>query len=292
MIPFREELKVREFEQFRSAYCGLCHALGRKYGWKSRFLLNYDFTFLAMLLAGEGSVPAYEGRRCMVSCRKKRVCRPWPGMERAADESVILVYWKLRDQIADSGFWKGLPARLLCLIYGRTYRKAAACQPEFAARVRSCLQELAVLEEEKSPSLDRTADTFARILQSAAGTEAGEERRALELLLYHVGRWIYLVDAWDDLEEDRRTGSYNPVALRYHLEAGGSREEAAQSLRLTLGHSLNLALSAFHLLDLGAWGSIVENTLCLGMPMVEELVFTGQWKNRKKSLQWEKRTWQ
>ena len=126
-----------------------------------------------------------------------------------------------------------------------------------------------------SPSLDRTADTFARILAAAAlPAEASARTRALEQLLYHVGRWIYLVDAWDDLEEDGRTGSYNPIAARFPEQVEANRDY----LRTTLLHSLNLARSACALLELGHWQGAVENILYLGLPMVEELVFTGRWK--------------
>ena len=141
--------------------------------------------------------------------------------------------------------------------------------------MRSCLEELQALEQEGSPSLDRTADTFARILAAAAlPAECSARTRALEQLLYHVGRWIYLVDAWDDLEEDGRTGSYNPIAARFPEQVEANRD----SLRTTLLHSLNLARSACALLELGHWQGAVENILYLGLPMVEELVFTGRWK--------------
>ena len=177
ILPLREELKVREFEQFQSAYCGLCHTMGRRYGPAARFLLNYDFTFLAMLLS-PGERPACRRRRCMASpFRAKNCCEPGAGSERAADESMILAWWKLRDQVEDSAWWKGLPARLLSRLYRGAYRKAARRCPDFDRQVRSSLEELHRLEGEDCPSLDRTADTFALMLQAAAPPETDEVRR-------------------------------------------------------------------------------------------------------------------
>ena len=280
VVPLRGELKVRELDAYQGVYCGLCHTLGRRYGFLPRLLLSYDFAFLAMVLAGtEGSV-ALERRRC-VACpvRGKRVCPARPELDTAADASVILTYWKLRDSVADRGFFRGLPARLLSILLRPAYRKAARLRPDFDRQTVSCLEELRTLEEEGSLSLDRTADTFARILAGAAPDTGDRARdRALGQLLYHVGRWIYLVDAWDDLEEDRAAGRYNPLLLRFHDGPEAHREE----VRLTLGHSLNLALSAYHLTDAGPWNGVVLNILCLGLPMVEEAVFTGQWRQRKK----------
>lgn len=285
ILPCREELKVRELEQFQSVYCGLCHTLGRRYGFAGRFLLNYDFTFLAMLLSPE-KLPACERRRCVVSpFRPRSCCPPSEGMEAAADESIILTWWKLRDQVEDSAWLTGLPARLLSWLFRPAYRKAAALRPAFDHQVQEQLKRLSALEAENCPSLDRPADTFARLLQAAAPvSEDAARRRAMEQLLYHVGRWIYLTDAWDDRKEDRKTGSYNPINLRYALPPGGEEDgRAREQLGLTLLHSRNLALSAFYLLEPGAWTPILENILCLGLPMVERLVLTDQWKQRKKS---------
>lgn len=276
VVPLRGELKVRELDAYQSVYCGLCHALGRRYGFLPRLLLSYDFAFLAMVLAGpEGSV-ALERRRC-VACpvRGKRVCPARPELDTAADASVILTYWKLRDSVADRSFFRGLPARLLSILLRPAYRKAARLRPDFDRQTVSCLEELRTLEEDESPSLDRTADTFARILAGAAPDTGDTVRdRALGQLLYHVGRWIYLVDAWDDLEEDKRRGGYNPIATRFPSQ----EKENRKYLRTTLRHSLNLARSAGALLELGYWQGTVENILYLGLPAVEELVFSGRWK--------------
>ena len=279
--PYREELKVRELDAYSAMYCGLCHTIGKRHGFTARMLLNYDFVFLAMLLAPKETRPSVQKCRCpakMGLC-KKTACSRSEALDAAADESVILSYWKLRDNVSDSGFWKGLGARVLSALLRRGYRRAAECRPEFDRQVCACLEELHRLEGENSPSLDRTADTFARILCSAAIPTGEETRdRALGELLYHVGRWIYLVDAWDDLEEDVASGGYNPIHARFE----GREEEERAYLRTTLKHSINLSRSAFALLDLGCWSGTVENILYLGLPAVDELVFRGKWAEVKK----------
>ena len=225
--PLRGELKVREAEAYQGVYCGLCHALGRSYGLLARMFLSYDLAFLAMILSAGAEPLDLQSRRC-IACpiRGKQVCAPRHSLEVAADESVILVYWKLRDSAADESFWKSLGARLLSLLLRRAYRKAAARQPRFAEETVQCLEELRRLEEEACPSLDRTADTFARMLRAAAPATGDPGRdRSVGELLYHVGRWVYLVDAWDDLKEDRACGRYNPVERRWDSEPERHQEE-------------------------------------------------------------------
>ena len=137
------------------------------------------------------------------------------------------------------------------------------------------------MEEAGLASLDRPADTFARILQAAAvDTEPPARKRATAQILYHVGRWIYLADAWDDRGEDSVTGSYNPVLALFGPEV---TQEEEHRLRETMRTSLGLARTAFALLDWGEWELLLEHILAAGLPAVEEAVFTGQWKQRKKN---------
>lgn len=204
-----------------------------------------------------------------------------PALDVAADASMILSYHKLRDDVADNGFVRGLPARIAALALKPAYRKAASARPEFDRKVTDCLKELHILEQERSPSLDRPADTFARILQAAAPVTGEETRdRALGQLLYHVGRWIYLIDAWDDLEDDIRSGSYNPILERFDHQP----RTHEQDVRVTLLHSRNLAVSAYGLAQSPRWDGILSNILYLGLSAVEELVFAGQWKKKRKNI--------
>lgn len=211
------------------------------------------------------------------------MCQSSDALSLAADESVILAYWKLRDSAQDDGLVGGLPARVLSWLLKPSYRKAVELCPRFDRAVRDSLEELAKLEGEQCPSIDRTADTFARLLQAAAPATGDPGRdRPVSLLLYHLGRWIYLIDARDDLEEDKKTGAYNPLVLRF-----GPGGDDAQ-LALTLEQSLNLARSACCVLDFGCRGAVVENVLYLGLPMIQRAVFDGSWKQLKKQKIWRK----
>lgn len=282
--PCRPELKCKDFDLYRATYCGLCRCLRRRYGLLAPMFLNFDFTFLTLVLwSAEERFTPCAGRCHANPLRKEPMCPDSPALEQAADESMVLTWWKLRDAVADEPFWKGLPARVLSGLLGSAYRKAAARRPEFAAAVEESLGELNRLEGEQCPSIDRTADTFARLLQAAAPGE-GTEGRVLGQLLYHLGRWIYLIDARDDLEEDRASGCYNPVRARYG-EGGDD-----QALALTLEHSLNLARSAFCVPDFGCRTPVLENILYLGLPMIQQAVFDGSWSRLKKEKIWRKPT--
>ncbi len=282
ILPLRDELKVKDWERFRSVYCGLCRTMGRRCGPLSRLLLSYDFTFLALLLGADSP----QGRcRCPAAPCRGRCCMTQnAALELAADESMILSWWKIQDQLEDESGWKKLLARFLSLLFRRSYRRASERQPAFDKVVREQLEALRRLETEGCPSMDRPADAFARILTAAVPAAGDAFRdRSMEQLLYHVGRWIYLIDAWNDLNEDLKSGSYNPLVLRFSLtEAPAPDSPAGESVRRTLLHSTNLALSALRLLDEGPNTPLLENILWGGLPMVQNAVLSGQWRALKK----------
>ena len=280
--PLRPELKCRDFDLYRATYCGLCRCLRRRYGPVAPMLLNFDFTFLALLLwEAEPSFTPCRGRCHANPLVKKPMCPDSPALELAADATILLTWWKVKDSVADESLWRGIPARLLVILYP-AYRKAARQRPDFDRTTRTCLEELAALEREGCPSIDRTADTFARILQAAA-PEEGERGRVLRQLLYHLGRWIYLVDARDDLAEDRQAERYNPIALRYGPEGDD------KSLKQTLDHSLELIGAALQLGEFGCRAPLLENIVYLGLPLVQRAVFDGSWAQIKKQKIWSNR---
>ena len=277
--PALAQLSETDQQAYRGAYCGLCHVMGRRHGFWSRMTLNYDFTFLAILFSTQGET-CWEERRCPVHpLRKKRSCLCGASLERAADASILLTWYKLQDDVQDKGFFAGLPARLLGWFFARSARRAKVNCQGFAAQVEKGLAHLAYLEKERSAQLDRAADAFACILRAAAPETGGEgERRVMEQLLCHLGRWIYLVDAWDDLAEDKAAGRYNPLDVRFQ----GQAEKERAYVSTTMTHSLRLAISAANLLEPGRWQAVIQHILYQGLPAVQEAVLSGHWKELKK----------
>ena len=280
--PALNRLDDEQRNAYQSAYCGLCHTLGRRHGFPARFTLQYDFTFLAILLTAAEAQDKPLCRRCPVHpLRGPRICPGGGQMEAAADQSMILAYYKLCDDVDDRNAIAGLPYRFARRLFRRAYRRAANARPEFDAQVREGLGRLRQLEEERSPELDRAADAFACILASASAAypEGSPMRRALGELLYHLGRWVYLMDAWDDLEEDKKHGRYNPLDARFQ----GRAPEEREYLNTTAVHSVRLAGAAANLMELGSWAPVVENVLYLGLPAVQSAVLDGSWREMRKA---------
>ena len=302
-----------ERERFRRMYCGLCRVLGNRYGAAARWTLNYDFTYLAILLSeGEPVEASKDGKaekspadgmagdagadkgtadrqdtsvirtgRCPVHpLRPRAYCAATPAMELAADESIILAWWQLQDAVEDLSF--SLPERGAAAALRGAYERAAAYRPAFDGAVRRQLDILHQLERENCPSLDRPADAFASLLRQAAeSAEHPVRRRVLEQLLYHLGRWIYLIDAADDLKRDARSGDYNPIALRFGLTDGTWTEAARREFAATMDQSVRSIAAAFELWDFSPWETVLRETIYRGLFQTGRSVLDGTFRRAR-----------
>ena len=282
--PRRDRLSQGELEAYQAAYCGLCRALGKRYGFLARFLVNYDMTFLYLLRAS-AAAPAETARcRCPARiCGRKACAMDAEGFEIVAACTVILTVEKLRDNIRDEGFFRALPYRLLDRVYRRAWRKAASRLPAFAALTRVQLTKLHALEEAESPSIDAAADAFARIVAGCVGDlEDQSLRRPMEQILYQTGRFLYLADALDDLKKDCEKNAYNPLRFRFSVENGTLTPEDQIYLTQLTDSSVNLAGAALALLPLRSHEKLLENIVFLGFPAVFSLVKAGKFNSRDK----------
>ena len=284
--PYRDEMKVRDWNLWQKNYCGLCRCLGKRYGFAARFLLNYDMTFLYSLLTMADERIA--SRKCWcpagIVCRKECRCAD-DAMEYAADLTVLLAWWKLLDDEKDGGLLRKLGAGLLKLLLRPAARRAAKERPELDMLIGRQITRLDQLERQNCTSLDQTADAFAQILKGFAGYWQGAaERRAAGQLLYHVGRFVYLADALDDLPADCRKNRYNPLKNRFHTENGRLSPDDQKELLQTMDASIDLAASAFELMDRRRAGAVPENVIYYGLPAVMKAVASGRFHARKKQV--------
>ncbi len=274
--PSQARLSEADKRRFGAVYCGLCRTLRERYGAAAQFILNYDFTFLAVLLSGTEE-PETAHRGCPAHPIAGRdYYRGNDALALAADCSVILAWWQLQDAIQDHGGTERLKYQAAAAALRGAYRRARELRPGFDCSAREHLEQLARLEKERCASMDRAADAFALLLQGIC-REVDEpvKARVLGQFFYHLGRWIYLVDAADDLEQDFADGNYNPLIERFSLQSGALTEEAKEALVLSLDHSIRLMSAAYELWDFGVWSPIIRSTVYEGLFCVGKAVLEG-----------------
>lgn len=290
--PFKGEMLVKEYDAYKGVYCQLCRALGRYYGPFMRMTLSYDCTFYALLALNqrEAKLKA-ERKRCTCNPLKKctYVC-PNSGdryaeacFHKAAALSVIMTAQKFRDNIEDESAVKSLGARFLYALSRRALKKAAADFPFMAEAAQTMMDAQRAAEHAEHASIDACAAPTAEMLRTVCGELGGTEaeKAVLQQLGYFLGRWVYIMDAADDLPDDLKDGSFNPFVEKLGLApyAGGEmpeaqRDAADRECNAVLNGSLAMVVPAANLLPQGQFTGILENILHKGLPeMQREILF-------------------
>lgn len=275
----RSELRVREYEYYRASYCGLCRSMGKCTGQCSRFTLSYDFAFLANVrMALTDTVPAFRRSRCIAHPLRRRVM-----MERneqldyTADASVILAFEKCRDDMADERGWRRLKARLRCLFLKNAYRRAKKRYPALAEAVRGHLTRLSQKEREKRPSVDEVAVIFGDLLADIVSYGLPDDKaRIARSIGWQTGRFIYIIDAIDDLAEDEKKGRFNPFLLLYGGAPDETQRHSVQDALIVCLSDLETAFDLINDTSVPDRSGVLKNILYLGMPATVKQVLFGK----------------
>lgn len=204
---------VKDTVLYKAAYCGLCKSIGRTCGLSGRFLLNYDLTFFSVLAHNLTDTDLnVEKQRCILHTVVKRPVAVSDALtDRIAALNVILARYKLNDNVIDTG--KG---RVKRSFFAGAYKKAKKAEPLMDEIVKKKYDELLRLEKEKCDSPDMAADPFGQMMAELSDeilkTYADDDTRAL---FYSLGKWIYLIDAFDDFDKDVKKGAFNVFKNAY-----------------------------------------------------------------------------
>lgn len=266
------ELKMKEYDLYRATYCGLCRSMGKCTGQCSRMTLNYDFVFLALTrYAIEPCSVKFKGRRCLAHPFKKRDnMERNPILDYCAGASAILNYQKLLDDLHDEKGAKKLRAIMLRPFVSRSRKKALKKDPtlkELDKKIEEKLSELSKIENSEQIGVDVPAACFGDILGEimAHGYDGMNRRIAFELGR-HVGSWIYVADALDDMREDLKKGRYNPLLRLY--DGRLPNEDELSLIFDATKNKLFAAEAAFDLIEINdsAIKNILANVLYMGIP--------------------------
>lgn len=272
---YKPELRMCEFEAYKSVYCGLCKEMGKRFGLWARFTLSYDFTFLALVsMALAEEEPSITPGRCTFNPLKKaNCCHSNSSLSFAADMAILMLWHKLDDNRRDGGFFERTGSRFAMGIIKKHYRAAAERNSEVAAVMAAAMSEQAELERQGCVEPDKICHPSAHILGSVLQSISKDatQGRVLYRLGYLMGRYVYLCDALDDMEQDEKSGGYNPFLRlgKSPVESETLRDMAKGSLFMTIAE----AGAAYELLDCKRFGSILENILYLGLRKNVEYIF-------------------
>ena len=267
--PLKCELRIKEYDAFRAYYCGLCREL-KAYGKKAQFFVNYDCTFLGLLLDSlKEEEPVFAKHGCAYNpISKKAMVEKNDGIRYAADIAVLLGYYKLKDNWDDKEF-----SGICTPLFFRAVKKALRKLPAQGEMIRECLTELKQLEQGKCTDLDRVAHTSGKMLETVFSLADENNRDALAKMGYNLGRWIYLMDALEDAPSDVKKKRYNV------LVKDGALHIDKERLQFAMDFSLAKAAEGFEELQLKRNRELLRNIVYMGVLQKSGSLFKRRWED-------------
>ncbi len=253
----KEELKLREFELYNSYYCGLCRKLKARYGNIGLASLSYDMTFLVVLLTGlYEPKTGIKGFKCIAHPFEKRPARINKITDYVTDMSIVLAYYKSKDDwVDDKEYIKLLYSKLLegkCENIKGKYSKKVE-------KIDGLLKELRNREKASEDDIDIMAGMFGKVMAEVFAYKEDVWEKSLEKIGFYLGKFVYIMDAYEDIEEDIENGNYNPF-LNYYKE-GDFEEKTYKLLTMMMAE----CSKEFEMLPIISNAEILRNILYSGV---------------------------
>lgn len=204
----KAEMKFKDYDIYHSYYCGLCKVLKKNYGIRGQMTLSFDMTFLIVLLTGlyEPDTKT-ETVNCAAHPFEKQIARTNELTDYAAAVNLILSYYKCKDDWDDEHSKK---SRVAAKLLASKIKAVKERYPEKISAVSSGLQKLSLLERQDKQNADIMAGIFGEIMAELFIFRHDEWEVSLRKIGFFLGKFIYLMDAYEDVEKDIKTGNYNP----------------------------------------------------------------------------------
>lgn len=202
-----QELKLKEYTAYRSFYCGLCRNLHQRYGRVAQMMLNYDLTFLAILLTGLYELDTEDTkRRCLPHPVRKHRSVQNEAVSYAADMTVLLSYQKMADNWKDEHNPGGWAAAALLR---KDYERLKEQYPRQSSAIEENIRLLAEAEKNRSKDIDYVSGLTGRFLAEIFVWKDDIWQESLREMGFFLGKFVYLMDALEDLPKDRKKNNYN-----------------------------------------------------------------------------------
>lgn len=206
----KKEMTDEERSTYQAYYCGLCRELKRQAGAGAQICLNYDITFLAILLSGLYEPDEVtEPFRCRLHPTKKRFFHESEVMQYAASMNIVLSYYKLLDDYQDD---HKTSRKRIANRFEPVVKRVCEEYPRQTQAIEDFVRDLSDAEYRQEDNLT--------VLSALSGDMLGELfcykeedvwNESLRSMGYYLGKFIYLLDAYDDMEKDRKNHSFNPM---------------------------------------------------------------------------------
>ena len=260
------EMLCKDYDAYKAVYCSLCKQLGKEYSFLSRFILSYDCTFYALIaLSLESECSGFCTGRCTFNPLKK--CNYLKAKSEALSMSsalsVITLYYKLVDNIADGNILEKVGCYILKPLASLWRKKAAKKYPEIDTAVSEMSRAQFEVEKDEKCTIDKAAEPTALMLAKMMTMIANsdDDSRVFYNFGYFLGKWIYLCDAANDFDDDKKYSLFNPYVIKY----GENKLEHIEDINASLNTCLSEVFLSYKLMNIKRFDRIIGNILVHGL---------------------------
>lgn len=277
IVVNQSEMKFKEYDVYRSYYCGLCQSLKERYGVLGQLSLNYDMTFILMLLTGLYEPEDVVGQcRCVTHPFEKHQIRRNLFTDYVADMTVLFACYKAEDDWEDEHSLKGLAYSYLL---GKKCRKKPLLYADKVRSISLAMQDFVDAEKQGDADIDTMAGLFGKVMAQIVSCREDEWKDNLERLGFFLGKFIYLMDAYEDVEKDIGNNSYNPLKEAFLQK---TPEQFATECRTLLTMMMAECSREFEQLPILLHADILRNILYSGVWCRYTMVTSKRYENQNK----------
>ena len=270
VIPDKMNMFMKDYYNYKAYYCGLCKRIGIDCGQLMRISTNYDMVFFDMFCHAVMEVsPKYHDEPCILSPKKKTVVKGDELTDKVVDINTLLMYYKLLDDKLDSKKADIAKSLARSLVVSGKYKKAKKNFPELDNLFASEYERLRDMEKQGTFSIDMLADPFANMLSQSVKSVLGDKCSSdIENMFYYLGKWVYIIDAVDDVEKDFKNKEFNPFFVGYNYQNQGKFfEDKGKELEFLLMSSYKEKKNAYKNIELKFNEGAITNILWYGILM-------------------------
>lgn len=212
ILPNKKELSDKDEKVYKGYYCGLCHALKERVGLKRQFILQYDMTFLSLLLSGLYEPPEKETEfRCLIHPIGKRTAVSSEITEYVADMNLLLGYYNLYDNYLDE---RKIGAKKIADSLEPKIAELRKKYPRQTEAVSKAVDQIDEAEASKEENLSLVANLFGLMMSEIFAYKKDDVwTEDLRKIGFYIGKFLYLMDAYEDIENDKKKKLYNPLLI-------------------------------------------------------------------------------
>jgi hypothetical protein len=274
MYGYLRPVKVegQEWGLYRASYCALCKAIHREYGFVYRAGLSYEIAFLLLFITALArKEPVLYHETCVLHpFRKRTIITSVSTAPVCAAINQAFLLGKIEDDLYDKESFRYLRKR----IASHLSKQQKKLFRVFYTSVQSGFSKIRQRETAKEQNIDEVASLFGGLLEeivSIVCTEEGiQPSPPIKKMSDLLGRWVYCIDAIDDLQKDYTKKRYNPLIFKYKEQflTADSINSAVESVIVQEG--VRIRLLSEHI---GEYYTLFRRQLGLYSVEIDDIIF-------------------